>query len=176
MNASEKIVNAWLHSKGYFTIANIMLFQRQEIDILAVKPDGNELKREHYEVHVSITPIGSVRARGPVKTSHAPFEQRIKEVYEHSFIGTDGKKREEVIKRFRSNDYEMVHVRSRRIKVKQDISLERIKEEFGKYNVKVVWFEDILKELTAYIKTQGRTCSEETLSFVQLCNEFANRP
>lgn len=67
----------------------------------------------------------------------------------------------------------MVHVRSRKLK-KADISPEHVSEEFSKqdHNVKIVWFEDILKELTDYIKKQGRTCSEETLNFLQLCDEF----
>lgn len=79
MNPSEKVVNAWLHSKGYFTMTNIMLFQRQEIDILAVKPEGNKMRREHYEVHVSIKPAGAIRAKRSITTSKEPFEQQIKE-------------------------------------------------------------------------------------------------
>ncbi len=172
MNASERIVNAWLHSKGYFTMPNILLFGRQEIDILAVRPEGNKLKRLHVEVHVSIKPAGTIRAKRTIKASKEPFEQRIKEVYEKSFNGRNGAKREEVVKQFGSEDYKMAHVRSRRI-VKEDISPERVKEEFNKYDVKLVWFEGILKELTDYIKKKGHTCSEETLSSVQLCSEFS---
>jgi Holliday junction resolvase-like predicted endonuclease len=171
MNASERIVNTWLQSKGYFTMANILLFQRQEIDILAVKPEGNKLKRLHVEVHVSIKPAGAIRAKRSITTSKEPFEQRIKEVYEKSFIGINGTKRQRVIELFGSDEYEMIHVRSKKLK-KVDISPERVSQEFRKHKVEVKWFEDILRDLILHISKGGRTCSEETLSFVQLCNEF----
>jgi hypothetical protein len=64
-----------------------------------------------------------------------------------------------------------VHVRSRKLK-KADGSPDRVQKEFAKHKVRILWFEDILRELKDYIKEQGRTCSEETLSFVQLCDEF----
>ena len=152
-----------------------MLFQRQEIDILAIKPEpeGNKFKRLHVEVHVSIKPAGAIRAKRSITTSKEPFEQRIKEVYEKSFIGINGTKRQKVIDLFRSPDYEMIHVRSKKLK-KVDGPPERVIQEFRKYKVEVKWFEDILKDLIHYINKEGRTCSEETLSFLQLCNEFTD--
>ena len=125
----------------------------------------------HVEVHVSIKPAGTIRAKASITTSNEPFEKRIADVVQKSFIGTNGTKRREVIRLFDSDDYEMVHVRSRKLK-KADGSPDRVQKEFAKHKVRILWFEDILRELKDYIKEQGRTCSEETLSFVQLCDEF----
>jgi Holliday junction resolvase-like predicted endonuclease len=174
MNASERIVNAWLQKRGYFTMTNIMTFQRQEIDILAVKPEGSKLKRAHYEIHVSVKPAGAIRAQRTITASNRPFVQRIREFYKKSFIGKKGKKRERVIQLLGSDDYEMIHVRSKKLH-KNDTSPERVEKEFAnqEHKVEVKWFEDILKDLISLINKEGKTCSEDTLSFVQLCNKFA---
>lgn len=96
-------------------MTNILLFGRQEIDTLAVKPEGERLRRLHVEDHVSMKPAGTIRAKKSITTSKEPLEQRIKEVYEKSFIGKDGKKREKFVELFDSTNYGMWHVHSRSI-------------------------------------------------------------
>jgi Holliday junction resolvase-like predicted endonuclease len=162
MNASEKLVNAWLQSKGYFTATNIPCGKGQEIDILAVKPKDNDMI--HVEVHVSVKPVGPVaRSREYANDS---FGQRITNIVEHSFTA----KRKFVIERFGSDRYRLVHVRSKRI-VKQDMSLEDLKHEFLKHDVELVYIENILVDLMKDLK--GRSF-DETMNFVQLFKEFGS--
>jgi hypothetical protein len=56
---AEEIVEEWLNRSGWFTIRGIKLGV-DEIDILAIKPDGAGVKCRHIEVQASFNPIGYV--------------------------------------------------------------------------------------------------------------------
>lgn len=56
---AEELVEEWLNRQGYFTIRGIKLGVH-EIDLLAIRPNGNQLERRHIEVQASVRPIGYV--------------------------------------------------------------------------------------------------------------------
>ena len=59
---AEELVEEWLNRQGYFTIRGIKLGVH-EIDLLAIRPNGNDLERRHIEVQASVRPIGYVSRR-----------------------------------------------------------------------------------------------------------------
>jgi hypothetical protein len=57
MNATELTTSEWLGSQGYFVMPSVK-FGRKEVDLLAIRPDGERL---HVEVFVCSRPWGSKR-------------------------------------------------------------------------------------------------------------------
>lgn len=57
METTERIVNSYCNDvRGWFTIQNIKCYGQQEIDILAIDPNGRgKKKRYHIECSVSIS-------------------------------------------------------------------------------------------------------------------------
>lgn len=56
---AEEVVEEWLNQQGYFTIRGIKLGVH-EMDILAVKFDGDEADLRHYEVQASVNPVSYI--------------------------------------------------------------------------------------------------------------------
>jgi hypothetical protein len=56
---AEEVVEEWLNQQGYFTIRGIKLGVH-EMDILAVKLDGEKADLRHYEVQASINPVSYI--------------------------------------------------------------------------------------------------------------------
>lgn len=55
MNPEKEIVLRWLHSKGYYTIANLNAGKNRTIDIIAIKHRGRSVENvQHIEVHCSM--------------------------------------------------------------------------------------------------------------------------
>lgn len=170
MNPAEEIVNAWLNEKGFFTITNIQLFGRQEIDILAINPLTNE--KLHVECHVSVKPLGRLRAKGKLKEQEKPFEARIKEIYEKKFVGKSGTKAAKVKELLGTQNYKKIQVYG---VLPAEESADKVKKEFAKYGVEVILFEGVISELRDIIAKRGRKCSETIRSYVQLCDVFLKR-
>lgn len=56
---AEEIVEEWLNRRGWFTIRGVKSGV-DEIDILAVRPQGHELECRHVEVQASSNPISYI--------------------------------------------------------------------------------------------------------------------
>jgi len=90
MDAAEEIISIWLKQKGYFFIPNIRIPHSygKEIDFLAIKIDGEEIKEQvHVEVHASVSPLGPLRPWFPARYSKMPLEERVKLYYLKKFVG-----------------------------------------------------------------------------------------
>ena len=53
---AEELVEEWLNRNGYFTIRGIKLGVH-EIDLLAIRVNGEEIEARHVEVQASVNPI-----------------------------------------------------------------------------------------------------------------------
>ena len=58
---AEEVVEEWLNQSGFFTIRGIKLGV-QEMDILAIKNDGDQIDLRHYEVQASVNPVSYITA------------------------------------------------------------------------------------------------------------------
>ena len=56
---AEELVEEWLNRKFFFTIRGLKQGVH-EMDLLAIRLDGEEIQRCHYEVSVSINPVGYI--------------------------------------------------------------------------------------------------------------------
>jgi hypothetical protein len=81
---AEEIVQEWLNRKGYFTIRGIKL-GNHEIDILAVKANGQKLDCRHVEVQVSHNPIAYITDSKPTKKSAAELAASVTKWIEKKF-------------------------------------------------------------------------------------------
>lgn len=169
MNPAEEIINVWLNEKGFFTTSNIRVKWGQEIDILAYHPLTGE--KWHIEAHVSINPVGALRAhgRGIKEVKGRPLRDRLKEIYDQKFIGRDNTLAEKAAELFGTRDYKRIQVWGR-LPSKHDRNTVRSESE--RLGVNVLFFDDIIKELGLMMKESGKTYPETTRKFVQLCSEF----
>lgn len=55
----EQLVEEWLNKQNFFTIRGIKAGV-DEIDILAIRPDGSKLECWHVEVQISYRPVGYI--------------------------------------------------------------------------------------------------------------------
>lgn len=140
LEPSEELVIAWLNQKGFFTLNNYRVGNK-EIDLLALKPKTDE--RVHVEVSVSVNPVapfGGIR-----KISQAPpLNQRVKKYVEKKFKGTKDRTAKAVREIFGSADYQKMLI----IGLNENYdTLEDLQQEFAIYNVKVVHFREVMKDL-----------------------------
>lgn len=56
---AEELVEEWLNRKFYFTIRGLKQGVH-EMDLLAIRLDGDRIQRHHYEVSVSMNPVGYI--------------------------------------------------------------------------------------------------------------------
>jgi hypothetical protein len=56
---AEELVQEWLNRKFYFTIRGLKK-GNHEMDLLAIRLDGDQVERCHYEVSVSMNPVGYI--------------------------------------------------------------------------------------------------------------------
>lgn len=56
---AEELVEEWLNRKFYFTIRGLKQGVH-EMDLLAIRLDGDQIQRCHYEVSVSMNPVGYI--------------------------------------------------------------------------------------------------------------------
>lgn len=56
---AEELVEEWLNRKFYFTIRGLKQ-GNHEMDLLAIRHDGDQIHRCHYEVSVSMRPVGYI--------------------------------------------------------------------------------------------------------------------
>ncbi len=154
MNPAEEIVKFWLQNKGYFIQSSIGLPKRKEIDILAINKKGDKL---HIEVSVS---INSINSRDPKALALKEYKNKFKSVNEgvEAILG----------KRF-----QRIYVRGRINRGRRDIREEYIKEMDKKYGVKILKFEDILKEVSDGLST--RSYLNPIIKTVQLCGFLNDR-
>lgn len=54
---AERFVEEWLHRNTFFTVRGLTV-GRREIDLLALRAQGAEIEKVHYEVSVSVNPLG----------------------------------------------------------------------------------------------------------------------
>lgn len=170
MDPAEEIVSLWLQQRGFFIRHNVKVgYRGKEIDFLAVNIADN--KRAHVEVHASVSPLGPLRPWSPAKYGRIPIQDRVKYYYLKKFVGSIKEGTGELINRsveetarrvLGSDNYERWLVLG--VLHKQD-SKEQLVKEFKKYNVKVFFLIDILKEIINEIKGTAR---DHTGRFIQL--------
>jgi len=141
LEPSEEIVVAWLNQKGFFTLNNYKVGNK-EIDVLAFKPRTGE--KTHVEIGVSVNPVppfGGIR-----KISKAPpLKERVKNYFEKKFQGTNDRTTKAVKEIFGTPDYQKMLVVGL-LNPKYD-TLEGLQQEFEKHHVKVVDFREVMKEI-----------------------------
>ncbi len=93
---AEEIVEEWLNRKGYFTIRGIKLGV-DEIDIIALKKQGDAWECRHIEVTASINPVSYIskvpkairkatgRAAHSAKRSNEELKDGVKEFIQKKF-------------------------------------------------------------------------------------------
>lgn len=54
---AERFVEEWLHRNTFFTVRGLTA-GRREIDLLALKVQGDQVEKIHVEVSVSVNPLG----------------------------------------------------------------------------------------------------------------------
>jgi len=161
VDPAEELVRIWLEEKGYFTMANRRIKGGKEIDLLAIKPDGDKL---WVEVHVPIKPLG--RLRGPrhkaARYSKLPLSERIKGIVECKF---DQEKSEFVKKKLKGEPRKMF--------VFGDTGGDdekEVVEEFKKHGIEAISFKKILAELEETLKK--RTYMDPTRRYFQLLSKY----
>jgi hypothetical protein len=168
MDPAEEVISLWLQKKGLFIMYGVDVgYRGKEIDFLAVDATGS--RRVHVETHISVKPLGPLRPWSPAKYGKVPIEDRVKYYYLDKFVGATKEETGELINRcveetakrvLGSEDYEKWLVLGELHKRDDE---EKLREEFGKYGVKVFFFRDLLKEL----RFKG-TARDRTGRFIQL--------
>ena len=144
--ASEEVVEYWLNVvKGFFTIRGLKVGNR-EIDFLVVKLDGKDFflgSKAHVEVHA---PAYARAIGSPYWPPKSQAQRLAKKFYEEHV-------KAEVVKRL-GEGYSKVLVLGSygRLKPEREARLKLI-QELEKLGVKVVRFEDVLKEVQESITT-----------------------
>ena len=165
--AAEEIVEAWLKQRGYFVMRNIRLRKNKEIDFLAIRlrEDRKEVEKKcHIEVQVS--PYS--RAIGkPFWPPECWAEDYIKKKFDDEDV------REEV-KRKLGKNYERVLILGSYGQQKPN-KAERMRliKEFEIRGIRVVKFEDVLKEVMESLGTEThREPSIKTLQLIKFMKEW----
>lgn len=142
VEASEELVMAWLNQKGFFTLNNYRVGNK-EIDLLALNPINND--KIHVEISVSVNPVGP--HFGGAKIGQAPsLDQRVEKYVEKKFRGTKGRTMRRVEEIFGTKNYrKMLIIGLLNPKYDQP---NRFKREFAKHNVEVINFSEVMKGLT----------------------------
>ena len=137
------------------------------MDFLAINVADD--KRVHVEVHASVSPLGPLRPWSPAKYGKMPLGERVKHYYNKKFVGSLVEGKGELRNRcvedtatriLSSRDYDQWLVLGA---LHRKDSEGQLKQEFGKYGVKVFFIRDILRE----IKFEG-TAKNRTGRFIQL--------
>ncbi len=81
---AEEIVEEWLNRFGWFTIRGVKV-GAHEMDLLAIKPQGEKLSCRHIEVQASPRPIGYHCLQGARKRSEHDLRQGVKNWIEKKF-------------------------------------------------------------------------------------------
>ncbi len=146
---AEELVQEWLNRKGYFTIRGLKLGV-QEIDLLAIKPNGSTVECRHIEVTVSHNPISGIatltrehqRATGRSGNSakeKTPIELRaaVKAWFEKKYTMKRKADLKHALCPCEWTNELVVH----KCKFSQEI------EEMKRQGVRVIEFKDVLREL-----------------------------
>jgi len=142
LEPSEELVIAWLNQKGFFTLNNYRVGNK-EIDLLAWNPITHE--KQHVEISVSVNPVGSFY--GGRSISQTPtLNERVKAYFEKKYKGTNDRTANEVKKIFGTDEYQKVLIIGL-LNEKYD-PFNKLQQEFAKYGVKVTNFKKVMEELT----------------------------
>jgi len=130
-------------------------YRGKEIDFLAINigEEGHINRRIHVEVHASVSPLGPLRPWSPAKYGKMSLKERVKFYYYDKFVGPTIEGSGELVNRCVENkvieklgmkEYEKWLILG---KLHRKDSKEELIEEFNKYDVRVLFLEDILKEI-----------------------------
>ena len=149
--ASEEVVEYWLNVvKGFFTIRGLKVGNR-EIDFLAIKLDGEDPvlgKKAHVEVHV---PAYSRAIGSPYWPPESQAQRLVERKFDEKHI------KAEVAKRL-GEDYTKVLILGSygRLRPEREARSKLI-QELERLGVKVVKFEDVLRDVQEVITTSTYT-------------------
>ena len=163
LDINEEIVEKWLQlAKNRFTRTNISFKVKgkkggsnySDIDILAVDNDG-----KYYDYEVKWRSKATLSA-----TNQAKLNEIINQMTRHERIA----KIEKIIGK---KEYEKIFVTTRSFLGKSDQKQNDLIKVFEKDNIKIIFFEDIVKELVEIINVKGRYDSM-AIQIIRILKQF----
>lgn len=167
MDPAEEIVTCWLKQKGYFMMNEIRTGNNKEIDILAMNPRTRH--KLHVEVHVSIDPVGGLRAKSPAKFGGDPLPERIRGFCLKKFSGVE----DEVKEKFGTDEYEKILIVG---ELHKTDPREEVEKELRKYCVKLVDMRVVLKEVLEELENKKKKVyMDDTRRYIQILSTFLEK-
>ena len=165
---AENVIEEWLSRQGFFTIRGIKLGVH-EIDILAMKVGDQGLDLRHYEVQVSIKPIGHIcdlskvlqKKYGYPKNSAKPRPQELMSEAVNEWIKKKFSmpKKGELRSRLAKGNWKF-HFVAHNVAFEEELNL------IGKSQVSVVRFHDVLESLKSEKEPLCRAAGDDLVKLL----------
>ena len=140
MTATELTTREWIESQGYFSMSSVK-FGRSEVDLLAIRQRADSsFDRLHIEVTVSPRPFGS-------KRSLDLYEKDVDDYFKKKFAD----RRADVLQILKG-EYESWLVLGKLAGGKEEEELWKRRME--EHNVKVIRFEDVVRDYVKRIRVR----------------------
>jgi hypothetical protein len=158
----EQLVEEWLNRKNFFTMRGIKVGV-DEIDLLAIRPNGGELECWHVEVQISYRPVGYIGGNTSArKRSTEELRYGVEQWVLKKFTGEKKIKRRNEILPSASWRQILVHA------VLKDAAELSLMEQLG---IELVPYQRVLQELCS--DKSGKSSSAAS-GIIEMLNYFDN--